>query len=272
MINNKALTICDIKNYNNHYDYKASFRYAQYYTKLICHYLEYLCDHTSINNKDYFLFILKRGVLSLSHIFNIFLLYTKNIELTITHCNKALYYYIEFIGQIVDDNHSYLQLNSKDATLFVYKKTIFEINNEYRKNFTIDKKDAKFFNGIVVLNNICNEIINIIVNKKSFEVKNKVIFINYIIKKINKITSKLSIFTDTPIEDKLPIILFFMNSIPKYDIDIDKLLLIYEYFIKKIKKKNITIQNIKDNIYHKNHIERITVLPAHKYINQLYTL
>ena len=136
MINNKAnkaLTICDMKNYNDHYDYKASFRYAQYYTKLICHYLEYLCDHTSINNKDYFLFILKRGVLSLSHIFNIFLLYTKNIELTITHCNKALYYYIEFIGQIVDDNHSYLQLNSKDATLFVYKKTIFEINNEYRK-------------------------------------------------------------------------------------------------------------------------------------------
>ena len=47
------------------------------------------------------------------------LLYTKNIDLTISHCNKALYYYIEFIGQIGDENHSYLQLNSKDATLFI---------------------------------------------------------------------------------------------------------------------------------------------------------
>ena len=30
------------------------------------------------------------------------LLYTKNIDIDdLTHCNKALYYYIEFIGQIV---------------------------------------------------------------------------------------------------------------------------------------------------------------------------
>ena len=50
------------------------------------------------------------------------------------HCKKAYYYYIEFIGQISDDSHSYLQLTSKDATLFVYKKTIFEVDNMVRKN------------------------------------------------------------------------------------------------------------------------------------------
>jgi len=270
MNNNKEFTICNIENYKKHYDYNAYFRYAQYYTKLICHYLEYLCDHTSIKNKKYFLFILKRGILSLSHVFNILLLYTKNIELTISQCNKALYYYIEFIGQIVDDNHSYLQLNSKDAALFVYKKTIFEINNDYRKKFTINAKDRDFFEGIALLNNICNEIINIIVSEKSFEIKNKVVFTNYIINKINKIISKLSAFTDVQLKKKLPIILFFMNSIPNSIVDVDKLLLIYEYFIKKIKKNNITIQNISEYICHKNHAQRIAVLPVHKYINQLY--
>ena len=62
-------------------------------------------------------------------------MYTKNLDLTVYHCKKAYLFYVEFIGQIGDDNNSYLQLNSKDATLFVYKKTIFEINNEYRKQF-----------------------------------------------------------------------------------------------------------------------------------------
>ena len=81
-------------------------------------------------------------------LFNMLLLYTKNIDLTISHCNKALYYYIEFIGQIADDSHSYLQLNSKDATLFIYKKTIFELNSEHRKNYTLSKEDKIFDNRL----------------------------------------------------------------------------------------------------------------------------
>ena len=51
------------------------------------------------------------------------LLYTRNLELSIYHTQKSILYYIEFIGQIGDDNHSFLKLNSKDATLFVFKKT-----------------------------------------------------------------------------------------------------------------------------------------------------
>ena len=78
-------------------------------------------------------------------------MYTKNIELTMFHSKKALYYYIEFIGQISDVSvhHSYLQLNSKDATLFVYKKTIYDINN-----FRSDEKknNARSMSAIEVPN------------------------------------------------------------------------------------------------------------------------
>ena len=268
---NKDIIICNTENYNEHYDYTAYFRYSQYYKKLICHYLEYLCDHTMIKNKEYFLFVLKRGILSLSHVFNTLLLYTKNIELTIAQCNKALYYYIEFIGQIADDNHSYLQLNSKDAALFVYKKTIFELNNDYRKTYT-NAKDAKFLKGITRLNDICNEIINIIIDSKKFEVKNKIIFTNYIINKINKIMTKLSAFTNTQLENTLPVIMFFIHSIPNSIVDVDKLLMIYECFIRKIRKNAITIQKIKDFFFYKNHTECLTTLAPHKYVNRLFSL
>lgn len=47
---------------------------------------------------------------------------------------KAYYFYIEFIEQISDNNVTFLQLSSRDAILFVYKRTIFELNNEYIKN------------------------------------------------------------------------------------------------------------------------------------------
>jgi hypothetical protein len=62
-------------------------------------------------------------------------LYTKNIELVTHHCEKSFFYYIEFIRQIDENNHSLLSLNSNDASYFVYKKTIYEINHEFRKNF-----------------------------------------------------------------------------------------------------------------------------------------
>ena len=52
----------------------------------------------------------------------------------------------EFIEQIIDIQHSFLQLSSRDASVFVYKKTIYEINNEYRKSIDAvsTKKDVKF--------------------------------------------------------------------------------------------------------------------------------
>ena len=72
-----------------------------------------------------FKYVYLKGVESLTYIFNMLIMYTKNLSLTYYHCEKSLFYYIEFIGQIGDDNHSFLQLSSKDAILFIYKKTIF---------------------------------------------------------------------------------------------------------------------------------------------------
>jgi hypothetical protein len=40
---------------------------------------------------------------------------------------------VEFIGQITGEQNTFLQLTSKDAIMFVYKKTIFEIHGDFRK-------------------------------------------------------------------------------------------------------------------------------------------
>jgi hypothetical protein len=54
------------------------------------------------------------------------------MDIAFYHSQKAFYFYIEFIEQINHDQNAYLKLNSKDAILFVYKKTIYDIPYELR--------------------------------------------------------------------------------------------------------------------------------------------
>ena len=105
------------------------------YINLINHFLDHIKKHVLIQNQSYFIFVIERGLETISHIFLFLFMYTKNFDLTMHHCKKSFFYYIEFIGQIGDDNHTYLQLSSKDAALFVLKKTIFEINHKHRQHF-----------------------------------------------------------------------------------------------------------------------------------------
>src|SRR5210317_348621 len=91
-----------------------------------------------------------------NYIYNFLLLYTKNLDLTIYHTQKSILYYIEFIGQIGDDNHSFLKLNSKDATLFTYKKTIFDVNQEYRKEYEESKETKKRLKNLSLFINVYN--------------------------------------------------------------------------------------------------------------------
>ena len=122
-------TIQNINNYFKSLDEKQSIILSQY-IGLIQQYILHFCESIDIKNIGYMKYVINNGVDVLTHVFRILLLYTNNLKLTVYHCEKSLYYYTEFIGQIGDDNHSFLKLNSKDASLFVYKKTIFEINNE----------------------------------------------------------------------------------------------------------------------------------------------
>ena len=112
-----------------------------------------------IHNNSYLFFVIKRGLETIGHIFKFLMMYTKNFKLTMHHCKKSFFYYIEFIGQIGDDNHTYLQLSSKDAMLFVLKKTIFEINNKHRQNFSLTEPEEIeilefFLQFIMILNKL----------------------------------------------------------------------------------------------------------------------
>ena len=127
---------------------------------IVSNYLKLLNTYHILFNKNivtkkihYIDFIYKQGMKCLNHIFIILLHYTNNINFAYYHCEKGIYYFTEFISQIENEN-SFLKLSSIDAIIFVYKKTIYNIN---KKMASISRKDnIEEINKIIKLINLIN--------------------------------------------------------------------------------------------------------------------
>ena len=121
------------ENYKKELDYEISDVVCKF-SELIVDYFKLITENVKFKKTNFSRFIITRGLSTITSVFNYILLYTKNLDLTYFHCQKAFYFYVEFVGQISEDEKMILQLSSRDATTYVYKKTIFEISNELKKN------------------------------------------------------------------------------------------------------------------------------------------
>ena len=169
-------------------------------SELFINYFKFITGNIKLTKSNFSRFIITRGLDTIINVFNNILFYTKNLDLTYFHCQKAFYFYVEFVGQISEDEKMILQLTSRDATTYVYKKTIFELNNEIRKNneyisdYTRLKLDIinsyidlyktlllklinnDFLNNekLISIENIYNKL-NIISNKSKIKVLNEIV-------------------------------------------------------------------------------------------------
>ena len=235
----EKLIISNTDNYNQNFEFSDTKTYVGRYVELINEYMLYVVENMIIQDDAYLLFLIQRGVETIMHSFKFLLMYTKNLELTVFQCKKALYYYIEFIGQISDVSlqHSYLQLNSKDATLFVYKKTIYDINNVYRKNFIQSNNDKQFLNSISNIIVLFNATLFHLLQKERLKYSKKESIIHFAIDRATSITDKLFNKKNYFLTDsKTELCLFVFRIFQTYDIDTIKYSNICEIFIKKLRK------------------------------------
>ena len=180
----------NIENYNKIIIDNEDEIYARY-TNIIIQYLLLGIEKIKNHNADYVKYILIKGVFTISYVFKMLLMYTCNLQLTYHHCQKSYSYYIEFIGQIGDDAVTYLQLNSKDAALFVYKKTIFDILEEVKKKYTeVDVNDKKNKN-VSIMMDIYNKVIETEITHLTAEQLKNTEFINRIYTSVGRVNSKL---------------------------------------------------------------------------------
>ena len=213
------------------------------YKDYIFEFLNIILDNIKVKNNSYYKFIITRGLETITNVFTTILYYTKNIELTSFHCQKALYFYVEFVSQISEEQNMFLQLSSRDATSYVYKKTIYELNNEFKKNMPLaDEKTVNDFNFITENIKIQKNIFLKIINNIEIFVKDKKQFDKYI-----KLCFKIS-----SLELEIKKQLYFNAIIDFLDIEfknIDKFLEIVLLLIKKINKNEEVIKNCVSKIY-----------------------
>jgi len=135
--------VSDVANYLEGYVVTPTEMFSRY-LGVMTEFVAQSVDTVSISNIDYFKHIVVKGLENITHVFRMILLYTHNLDVAVYNSKKSVYYFIEFIGQIGDDSHEFLKLSSTDATLFVYKKTIFALNQARRKEHSeTDENDAK---------------------------------------------------------------------------------------------------------------------------------
>ena len=241
------------------------------YLDILNEYITFAMSNIHIQKPAYFKYVIIKGLETIQYVFYMLLLYTKNLELVHYHCCKAFYYYIEFIGQVGDDNHVFLRLTSKDAILFVYKKTIFEINDGFKRTFENPINDEKdVFDTI----NTCVDIINSTVItslhkcvlKSSAERNNQYIDVTSV---LIKAYSKLLPGTDRQTIYNLFNVLYHFN---------DKILSSFDsghhyahaicYFSKKISKKYISPDTL--SIKHLEIEQNTDIDTINKNINTLF--
>jgi hypothetical protein len=234
------------------------------FTNVLFDYLRAFKSNIKEKNKKYSLKVIQKGISMLKNVMNILFLYTRNIDLVHKHLNKSFLYYIEFIEQIGEEGNTFLQLSSKDAVLFVYKKTLFEINTDYKKKMEYTKKESEMIDEIL-------ENLNLFVFISEYVLFNGAenmddININYIQKKINKIIDKFK--KKQHIENLNRMTSELFNHLIMNELTINSVLVITESFIHKSKninytifKNNLTKTQIKKGINYNKYINSLLVSP-----------
>lgn len=149
---NKNNNINDLTNYNERYT-NSTLEIYELYNTLLTNFINHFSYSVVMHDRHYYSFILKNGIDMMFNVFSLIYYYSKNARITKYYSERALFIYCEFVGKLAQNNsdHSFLKLNVKDALLFVYKKTIFDINNTHMRNFTLESSEKKYIEHM----NIC---------------------------------------------------------------------------------------------------------------------
>jgi hypothetical protein len=234
------------------------------FVSVITEYMKFISEKISMKNKQYYNFIFERGIDMIIHVFTIIFYYTKNLDLTFYHSQKAYYFYIEFIEQISDDNVTFLQLSSKDAITFVYKKTIYEINHDYKRNMVELTNDEKsLLANLEMYISIYKNIIHFSITHSDFKYDNKIEYIISCCDKINIINDEMN--KNKIKKNYLESIYLYTNLLAHKQIKTSIFFTIIIDFIKRIqvqnKKKITDDKQLRHNIYlHLNDLDQLSDL------------
>lgn len=112
-----------------------------------------------------------KGIEIILNVFSTIYLYSKNLEMATEYANNSIYYYIEYVSQISNKNSEFVFVNLtvKDAILYVYRKSVFELNDEIKKNYVSIKEESTYFETITSFIKTYNNILYLMFKNNNYE-------------------------------------------------------------------------------------------------------
>lgn len=249
--NSQPYSLQNIDNYFHHIS--SSIEYIlDKYIQIIMDYMKLVTDKIHIKNKSYYKFIFTKGIETISSVFKYLLYFTKNIDLTYYHSQKSFYFYVEFIEQISNDQNSFLQLSCREATLFVYKKTIFEIKNDFRNNMNeCNPKEKELFLTLDYYLQCYKMILHAcIINKGSFSFENTEVYIQYLCDNLEQYSI---LFHSIPLPEPISINFYnFIYVLRDKEIDTSTLFELLLEFLKKVNENKYIAKDVLEQMCKKN--------------------
>ena len=252
------------------------------YMGIVQEFLVQCMDSIFITDVSYYRYIILKGIETIAHVFRNLLLYTNNLNITYHHSQKAFYYYVEFIGQIGEESHSFLQLNSKDATLFVYKKTIFDIKKDFSSHHKGDTTETTQFiiDNVAMLTGIYNRCLESIFCSEQWNTETCKNMLKLVDNRMCKFTQNIlnanangnanNGNANNANEDVYNNVIKMVEQVhiknAEYGIE---LIPVLEVFTRKIKGKNITKEYLRTRLSHEDHDTSIQELTPLRYVNWL---
>ena len=237
------------------------------YADLIIEYYKFIQENIKVSGTNISRFIIIRGLDTITNVFLHLLHYTKNLDLTYFHCQKSFYFYVEFVGQISDDEKMFLQLTSRDATTYVYKKTIFDINSELKKiNEIISLSFKEKLDIIKNYINIYQTYLLKIINYPKEYITNVKTISN--IDKIVNLVEKLNSFNNAHSKSKIQSLESNVDDLYHKIENIDLFFEVNVLLVKKFLKNQEITKTVNDKISSEEFIEKINE-PHDKFISWL---
>ena len=241
--NNNNLLLGNVFNYNKNLT-ETITDIQKKYILIIKEFIKNSIENIFISNQSYKNYIIIKGIETISNVFKILFLYTNNLNVVYFNCQRAILYYIQFIEQIVEEKYTYLQLTSRDASIFVYKKTIYEIPDKIKEtqDLNIYKEENEILNKLIIIYKIC--ITNIFKKDKDYNSINIAEIENSILKIINS-------FSNLSKNNYLKVLEILELFIENFNINLTKEKL--QILIKKFKKNEflnlVDLKSIKRKFY-----------------------
>lgn len=260
---NKQYLLVDKNNYKDELE-TDQYSIINKYTTIVIEYLIYLFESNILTkNSNILEYLINRGLATITHVFLNLLCYTKNIELVFFHCEKSFYFYLEFVSQISHEDRSFLQLSSRDACNYVYKKTIYEVPRELKTNSKCSQKSKDIIN-IVSIN---VDIHKVILHK----------IIAHLIKSSDNIKKLLNAFYELVTtlnalrltEVKLITIYKFVTILHYKIDDLGIFIMCFEKLLKKIGNQPDVLNNVNMDVLHNVKRNDLNISNIDAYVNDL---